>query len=201
MRRVGITRLAELTGLDDLGVPVYSAIRPNGRSLSTSQGKGLDATSAAVSALMESIETWHAEHIEVPKVRASWRSLRARAATADLRQLPRRRGKIDLDAKRDWLPAWDLVRDEEVFVPFESITLDTVFPAGYEPFFDVSSNGLASGNHLLEAVSHALCEIIERDAEARWRAERGDRRLELESVYDPASAALLDRLAAAGVRV
>src|SRR5438552_592107 len=54
MKRLGITRLACLTGLDAVGVPVWAAIRPNGRSLSTSQGKGLSDDAAAVSALMES---------------------------------------------------------------------------------------------------------------------------------------------------
>ena len=32
----------------------------------------------------------------------------------------------------------------------------------------MSSNGLASGNHLLEAISHGLCEVVERDATTLW---------------------------------
>jgi ribosomal protein S12 methylthiotransferase accessory factor len=36
----------------------------------------------------------------------------------------------------------------------------------------VTSIGLAAGNHQLEAVSHALCEVVERDALALWD-ERG----------------------------
>ena len=39
--RAGITRLAELTGLDTLEIPVFAAIRPMGKSLSTQQGKGV----------------------------------------------------------------------------------------------------------------------------------------------------------------
>src|SRR4249919_2180198 len=34
LRRFGITRVANVTGLDRLGVPVYLAVRPNARSLS-----------------------------------------------------------------------------------------------------------------------------------------------------------------------
>jgi ribosomal protein S12 methylthiotransferase accessory factor len=30
--------------------------------------------------------------------------------------------------------------------------------------FVPSSNGLDSGNHLLEAINHGICEVIERDA-------------------------------------
>ncbi len=200
MTQLGITRLANLTGLDDLGVPVYSAIRPNGRSLSTSQGKGLTHAQAQASALMESIETWHAEHVVLPRRRATWRGLRARDATVDLRALPRAsRTRIDLDAAFEWVRGWDLVDGEDVWVPLEAVTLDTVFRK--PPVFDVSSNGLASGNHLLEAIVHGLCEVIERDAEAAWRAERGDRRLDLATVRDAGCRGVLDRLRAAGVHV
>ena len=59
----GITRLADLTGLDRVGVPVWSAVRPRTRSLSVSQGKGIDATQAEVSAVVEAIELWCAERI------------------------------------------------------------------------------------------------------------------------------------------
>jgi YcaO-like protein with predicted kinase domain len=204
MPRLGITRLADLTGLDTLGVPVYSAIRPNGRSLSTSQGKGLDTASAAVSALMESIETWHAEHLRLPRRHGSIRALRRARdiSLVDPRQLPRTAsGRLDLDAPHDWVEGWDLAAGSPVWVPLESVTLDCVFPPGYQPTFDVSSNGLASGNHLLEAIVHALCEVIERDAEARWRAARGQRRLDLATVRDPDCRALIDRLRAHRVHV
>jgi len=70
-RRAGITRIAELTGLDTIGIPVFAAIRPMGRSLSTQQGKGATALAARVSALMESLETWSAEHLALPAVRAA----------------------------------------------------------------------------------------------------------------------------------
>src|SRR5690349_14780816 len=41
-RALGITRIADVTGLDYLGLPVFMAVRPNARSLSVCQGKGLD---------------------------------------------------------------------------------------------------------------------------------------------------------------
>src|SRR6201999_785112 len=59
LERHGITRLANVTGLDRIGIPVYQAIRPNSRGLSLSQGKGVDEVSAQVSALMESLECHH----------------------------------------------------------------------------------------------------------------------------------------------
>jgi YcaO-like protein with predicted kinase domain len=201
MKRLGITRLANLTGLDCLGIPVFAAIRPNGRSLSTSQGKGLSADAAAASALMESIETWHAEHIGLPRRRGSVRSLRGRLPLADVPRLPREPGaKLDLDARLDWVEGWDLMNGAPAWVPLESVTLDCVFPRGYHPTFALGSNGLASGNHLLEAIVHGLCEVIERDAEAQWRLQRGQRRVDLDTVADPHCRTLLDRIAAGRVR-
>jgi len=66
MPTIGITRLANVTGLDRIGIPVYMAIRPNSRSIAVSQGKGIDPSHAKASALMESVENWHAEWIELP---------------------------------------------------------------------------------------------------------------------------------------
>lgn len=200
MKPLGITRLARLTGLDCLGVPVWAAIRPNGRSLATAQGKGLTDEAAAVSALMETIETWHAENLERPVVRGAYRSLRARLPLVDPRRLPRpRRVGMDHGTRLDWIEGWDLATGGPRWVPREAVTLDCVMPASQQPRFDRSSNGIASGNHLLEAIVHAICEVIERDAESRWRLARGQRRVDLSSVRDPFCRALLDRLDAARV--
>ena len=196
-RRAGITRIADLTGLDTLGIPVFTAIRPMGLSLSTQQGKGITPLAAKVSALMESLETWSAEHIELPIVRASANKLGARAV--DVRRLARSRKKLALGETWSWVEGFDLVRDAPVLVPLESVTLDATFTK--PPVFDISSNGLASGNVLVEAVVHGLCEVIERDAEAAWRRAGGDRRLVLDTIDDPTCRALIDRIAATGARV
>jgi ribosomal protein S12 methylthiotransferase accessory factor len=197
-RKVGVTRLADVTGLDTLGIPVVSAIRPDGRSLSTSQGKGATRDAAIASALMESIEGWHAERVALPRVRGTHAQLRARGAV-DPRALPRARGRLDRDARWTWVPAWDLSRGRAALVPLEAVTLDCRFET--PPALDVSSNGLASGNHLLEAIAHGLCEVIERDAEARWRRARGRRHVDLATVDDPVARDLIDRCARAGAAV
>ncbi len=196
-RRAGITRIAELTGLDTLGIPVFAAIRPLGRSLSTQQGKGTSALAARISALMESLETWSAEHLTLPVTRATARALGARAV--DVRGLPRPRGRLDRDARWRWIEGWDVIADRRVLVPEQAVTLDTTFRV--PPVCDISSNGLASGNHLAEAVAHGLCEVIERDAEAAWRRAGSDRRIVLDSIVDPTCRGLIDRIIAAGPRV
>lgn len=199
-RKAGITRLAELTGLDTIGIPVFAAIRPMGRSLSTQQGKGTSALAAKISALMESLETWSAEHLALPATTASWQQLIAKkAAFVDPRELARPRGRLDRAARWRWVEGWDLGADRAVLVPEQAVTLDTTFRT--PPTFDISSNGLASGNTLVEAIAHGLCEVIERDAEAAWRRAGGDRRLVLDTLTDPVSRGLVARIAAAGARV
>lgn len=197
MRTAQITRIADLTGLDTLGVPVFAAIRPMGKSLSTQQGKGITPEAARISALMESLETWTAEHLALPVVRGTARDLGARAV--DVRALPRPRGRLDRSARWRWVEGWDLVNDRAVLVPEQSVTLDTTFTT--PPVFDISSNGLASGNVLVEAIVHGLCEVIERDAEAAWRRAGGDRRIVLDTITDPVCRGLVDQITATGARI
>ncbi|MFJ8025534.1 hypothetical protein [Streptomyces sp. NPDC096311] len=60
----GVTRIADVTWLDDIGIPVYQAISPANNHLSVYQGKGLDHISAKVSAAMEAIERWHGANLD-----------------------------------------------------------------------------------------------------------------------------------------
>ena len=61
LQRAGVSRLACLTGLDSPSVPVWSCIRPRSKSLATSFGKGLTEPQAQISAVMEALESAHAE--------------------------------------------------------------------------------------------------------------------------------------------
>jgi ribosomal protein S12 methylthiotransferase accessory factor len=69
----------------------------------------------------------------------------------------------------------------------------------------MSSNGLASGNHVLEAICHGLGEVIERDALALWASRGGARyqanRVDLSSVTAPQCRRLLDHLRSSGMVV
>jgi ribosomal protein S12 methylthiotransferase accessory factor len=64
-----------------------------------------------------------------------------------------------------------------------------------------SSNGLASGNTTTEAIIHALCEVIERDAEALWRRRSDYARVDPDTVTDPHCRELIATLRAADVHV
>src|SRR5690348_14046408 len=73
---MGITRVANVTGLDHVGIPVVAVARPNSRSVAVSQGKGLTLAAAKASGLMEAVELWHAEHITKPVKLATWEEMR-----------------------------------------------------------------------------------------------------------------------------
>jgi ribosomal protein S12 methylthiotransferase accessory factor len=68
-----------------------------------------------------------------------------------------------------------------------------------------SSNGLAAGNHLLEAVSHALCEVLERDATTIANFEddatRNASLVDMSTVADPVCRLVLDKFEAADIAV
>lgn len=199
MSEVGITRLANLTGLDYVGIPVIQAVRPNSRSLSVSQGKGVDTDSAKVSALMESIELWHAERIEAPLRAESYDALRRTAAVADLHKLPRSHGaRVEGDLQRTWIRGFDLVQSEPIWVPFELVSMNAVGQGLRSETFSSSSNGLASGNHILEAIEHAMCEVIERDCHALFSARGTEAaksaKVALDTIREPALQTLLDAL-------
>src|SRR5262245_21673480 len=72
LTQMGITRIANVTGLDYIGVPVVMVYRPNSRALAVSQGKGLTLAAAKASGLMESVESYHAERIALPLKLASY---------------------------------------------------------------------------------------------------------------------------------
>lgn len=165
---IGITRLAEVTRLDVMGIPVWQAIRPCSRNLTVSQGKGVSDDDAKVSALMESIEMFHAESPPCDVV-ATTRELRA-FLRYEIGRLP---GRV-VDRWPDSLPIeWSrgrfLDNGEPTLVPRDLITLDFTRKQMGWAILIPTSNGLASGNNVAEAVLHSLYEVIERDAIAATR--------------------------------
>ncbi|SED51121.1 ribosomal protein S12 methylthiotransferase accessory factor [Rhizobiales bacterium GAS188] len=199
----GITRVANLSGLDRIGLPVVMVCRPNARSSAVFHGKGIDLPSAKASGVMEAIETWHAEHAELPLRFGSFDELRARFQLCDVDGLPAL-PNVMFDRSRPllWAEGRNLVTDRPIWVPFELVhAISTVSGPPSSNCFAAGTNGLASGNHILEAMSHALCEVIERDATSLWRCgratEQDGRRLDLSSVDDSACRTVIECLDAA----
>ena len=209
LRRVfGITRVADVTGLDTLGIPVVNVYRPNSRSLVVAQGKGASVEAAQASGLMESIESWHAERIHRPLKLASYEELRFDHTITQMDGLVRpTQSTFHPRQKLLWIEGWDLAQQTSRWLPYECVHLDCTLPLPTgSGAFCLASNGLASGNHRLEAIAHGICEVIERDAATLWyigpQEERWKlRRLDLHSLSDAMCSDMVQRMEDGGLLV
>jgi YcaO-like protein with predicted kinase domain len=204
---MGITRVANVTGLDSVGIPVVMVCRPNSRSVAVSQGKGIDLASARASGLMEAAELYHAETITLPLRLCTYEELRYEHNVVDVDELPRDSGShFHPNLRLLWCQGHDLLNGESVFVPYEMVHTNytTPFPDGHGCFV-ATSNGLASGNNTIEAISHGICEVVERDATTLWKLcddeKLETKRLDLRSVDDPICQEILGKLERAGLSV
>jgi ribosomal protein S12 methylthiotransferase accessory factor len=186
--RFGITRLADVTGLDRIGIPVWMAIRPNSKTLAVSQGKGLNEPAAQASAVMEAAELATAERFPVPVHLGSMRELIESGAQVNPLSNLVLRGRSLLGPAEEiaWVEGCDLLKNGTVFVPAEAVSLNSERHPKACRYWQ-SSDGLASGNILIEAVVHALCERVERDATVLWLF-RSDREV-ADACLDPGSLA------------
>ena len=190
----GVTRVADLTGVDRLGVPVVQAVRPAGRSLSIAMGKGGDLAAAATGAIMEAVEHHCAEsrHPDVAPCAARTMPPAAADFAAGLGLPPH--------IAVPWVDATDLASGEAMPVPFAAVTLD--FTRNEDTGLRVNSNGLAAGRTQTDALLAATGELVERDRFARWL--RGDplaragARLDPVTIEDAACTALIHRIGDAG---
>jgi len=204
-RVMGITRVANVTGLDSVGIPVVMVCRPNSRSVAVSQGKGIDFASARASGLMEATELYHAETITLPLRLAAYEELRYQHNVVEIDDLPRGfDSRFHPFLRLLWCEGRDLLDGGNVFVPYELVhTNYTVpLPDGHG-CFAASSNGLASGNTLIEAISQGICEVIERHATTQWNRRKwfDEDRLDLTSIDDPISREIIGKFESAGLLV
>ncbi|MEU3609800.1 YcaO-like family protein [Streptomyces sp. NPDC035033] len=200
----GITRVADVTGLDTLGLPVAMAVRPLSRTLAVSQGKGQTPLLAKLSAATEAIELRHAERVE-PDPALTRAPATALDLPYDLMDLDHEPGTlITPRTPLHWVTGTDLITGEPVPVPLDAVRLTLTAgrpwqPPGLQP----SSNGLASGNTPHEAALHALYEVIERDSLTRLDSTGHDGRVDIDadSVTDPLNASLVRLCRTAGVHL
>ena len=163
MRAAGITRVADITNLDRIGIPVFSSIRPTaeGGAISVYNGKGATPAEAKVSAMMEGIERYSAEVHDRELVTGKFSELSRseNALDPDELILPE---QSDHDQSIPWVTGYDLVNDEDIFVPASAVFHP--LSGKYTQILRTNTNGLASGNEIEEAIFHGLSEVIERDA-------------------------------------
>jgi len=167
----GITRVADITNLDRIGIPVFSCIRPTAMdgAVTVYNGKGATVEESRISAIMEGIERYSSEVHDRRLPEASFPEMAARGRTLDPRDLilPE---QADRDRPMPWFEGFDIVSNEPIFVPAHAVFHP--LPRRFLGPFRTNTNGLASGNTFEEAVFHALSEVIERDAWSLVEASR-----------------------------
>jgi thioglycine synthase len=158
--------------MDRLLVPNYSVVLPGTEDrIWVYSGKGVERSEAKASALMETLErysalssTYHGSIIQGSYLQLS--KIYGKVLHPDEVVEPTSQEYNDSDrAILDFIPGFDLLDNEMVLVPAE-IGLYCYHPKypSIRAFSNSHTNGLASGNTLEEAIAHALCEVIERDA-------------------------------------
>ena len=119
---MGITRIANVTGLDYLGIPVVMVARPNARTLAVTQGKGVDLDHAKASGVMEAVETFHGERISLPLKLLSYNEIARRHAVVDPARLPTVPDSLyHPNLPILWIEGFDLVSHSRIWLPYESV--------------------------------------------------------------------------------
>ena len=201
LEAMGITRLSRQTDLDCVGLPVWCAYTPNSRSIVIAQGKGLEDIDAKVSAAMEALERAVAGEPITTTTVSSARDLRRRGDCAEPLDCLIASGEqtVGEDEVLTWSLATELLHDRPIHVPQDAALLDRTRPNR----FWMSSDGLASGNTLEEAMFHGILERIERDAHVLWQIVSDHQRdvscVDPRSFADAALSDLIDRIEAAGL--
>lgn len=172
MKAAGITRVTEVTGMDILGIPVFTAIRPNRErdtveTISVYNGKGLTKSTARLGAVMEAVERFcgdRAEWSRKVRVRSEKEFLKLGVNFVSPRGLPLR-GRVSYRTSMpvEWVAGRDLFAAKNVWVPACAVYSPYEAESG-QPLPGAGSDGLASGFSMASAVISAILELVERHA-------------------------------------
>src|SRR3954454_14111480 len=171
---IGVTKVADVTDLDRIGIPNFMTVRPHdlGPGISYYNGKGTTRADAYAGAMMEAIERHAGERYDGPVIASSYHNLKSEHACIDPLEIhvPMVR-RYSEHLMLEWVLGFDLMTRRSTYVPLNCVVAPYESDSGMGLFY-TSTNGLASGNTRVDAVCHALCEVIERDATGLAMARR-----------------------------
>jgi len=207
MEAAGITRLADITKLDIIRIPTYMATRPQvdtpEDNITVYNGKGVTKIQAKVSAMMEAFERHAAERHGRWALLGSYEEISRGRPAVHPRDLILPEDVYYADHETlEWVAGTDLFSGETVWVPAAAAFCPYVPQNGARGLGRiVSTNGLASGNSIAEAVNQGLAELIERDADALSRAHGCARTVPLEGIDSIQVQGLIGKFQDAGIRL
>jgi len=205
---LGITRIADITALDNLAIPVKVAIRPNSKHLANAQGKALSESEAEIAAIMEAAESFAMEAPINADALGSYDELKNQFDVIEPERWPLKKlFRADgLNSKScQWVKATHLLENKFYYLPAVLSHIDSTQTDWLNHFFAVSSNGLAAGFVTSEVQYHSLTELVERHCFAHWQQlsldEKSTRRIDLDQIDCDKSAALIKRITAANMNL
>lgn len=168
LEKAGMDPLEDITGKDNIGIPVYSVYRKETAkgTFGNYNGKGATPEQAMASAVMEAMERYSAEMRDTDEiVYGTIQQVRDNGPMIepdDLILPARVMNNLEV-ADIAWTTAYDMMQGEEVWIPACAVFYP-YYPDGDLQLFRYHTNGIASGNTMEEAILHAMFEVIERDA-------------------------------------
>ena len=208
LKTVGITRVADITDLDRIGMPVFTAIRPTAEdgAISIYGGKGISKDHAKASAMMEGFERYSAEKQECDNtIFATPNEIADKGDYIEPKSLnlPQKFEKADLgDTKFEWNLAHDIITDKDYYVLSNAVFHPYNHDTEVESLFKSNTNGLASGNVLEEAILHGIFEVIERDAWSIFEmTHKNYSQINIDSIESELIKEIIDKFESQGIKI
>lgn len=173
---LGVTRLADTTGLDRLGIPTASCVRPGTLdSLTVYSGKGDTFERARTSALAECVERtsalWNDDLVHV----ASRRELEASGEVVwGPERFTERHADVSVGTCMPWVRTCMVTGPGRCWVPADRVFIGHRPPGASPAGAVVTTNGLGCARTVDAAMTHALLELVERDVVSCAELEASD---------------------------
>lgn len=207
LKKIGVTRVADISDLDRIGMAIYTAIRPTAEdgAISIYGGKGISKSHAKASAIMEAFERYSAEKQNDDKsviATPDEISLKGNYINPESLNLPKDFKKEDLNSTTlEWSITHDLITDEDYYVPSNAIFHPYISNEA-QSLFKSNTNGLASGNILDEAILHGIFEVVERDAWSIFElTHKNYSQIKIESIESEIINETLDKFTSQGINI
>ena len=208
LKKAGITRIADITDLDRIGLPIYTAIRPTAEegAISIYGGKGISKDHAKASAMMEGFERYSAERQDSDEtIIATPNEIGRYGDYIDPKSLnlPKDFEKKDIsDINLEWSKSKDIISGNEYYIPTNAIFHPYASDSNAESLFKSNTNGLASGNILDEAILHGMLEVIERDAWSIFElTHKNYAQIDIESIESELIIDIIDKFESEGIKI
>ena len=208
LKKAGITRIADITDLDRIGLPIYTAIRPTAEegAISIYGGKGISKDHAKASAMMEGFERYSAERQDSDEtIIATPNEIGRYGDYIDPKSLnlPKNFEKKDIsDINLEWSKSKDIISGNEYYIPTNAIFHPYASDSNAESLFKSNTNGLASGNILDEAILHGMLEVIERDAWSIFElTHKNYAQIDIESIESELIIDIIDKFESEGIKI